>query len=301
MMLAIYTLEPSQVLYYTPHILCVAAIGMVADRAPIESLISFLKAKGYGVELVQQAAIVASGCAIVVFGIIFCLFKPASDLIPSLAFSPWQSILFWIGIHIAMGLLLGAIFALFLVADYDDEKILTIVIGMVIFTSGVAFYMKLSPIFVCFALGLTFTHICQQNLHVLKMLDSIERPLYIAMYFFLGASLSFSVAWWAVLLVIPYFILRRIGRDIGGVAARQMSDASRQIPLIGRALWAPGALSAAMALNFISVYRDYEYADEIFVALIVVILLSEPLAYRFIRIWLIDATDVALVRERGEE
>ena len=284
---------------YLPHLLVFGAIAMVADITPIRSLISFLRAKGDGAPLLQSVATVSTSMAIVVFGFIFCLFKPAKELVPSLDLGVFESIVFWLAIHILLGVVLGLIFALFLNRDFSEEKLLTVGIGIVIFTSGVAYFLKLSPIFVSFILGVMFSRISKQSENVEKMLVRIERPAYISLYFFLGATLSFSFHWAALFIPFVYIILRQFGRWTGSIAARQISSAAEPHPLMGRSLWGPGALSAAMALNYFNVFRATEYTTEVYLALVLAILFSEPIAYKVARTWLIDATDVDLDREKS--
>lgn len=281
---------------YIPHLLFLGAIAMIADASPIRSLVQFLRAKGEGVSLIQSIATVSTSAAIVVFGLVFCLFKPVDTLIPMVNLGTFQSALFWLGVHVTIGMLLGLIFALFLRRDLSEEKLLTVGIGIVIFTSGIAYFLKLSPIFVSFILGLCVALISKQSENIEKMLMTIERPAYISLYFFLGATLSFQFNWLALLVPIAYIILRHFGRWTGSILARQIPSAE-PFPLMGRALWGPGSLSAAMALNYYSVFREAPLSAELYLVSVLVILLSEPIAYRVARVWLIDATDVDLDRE----
>ncbi len=283
---------------FAPLILCASAVALVADLAPLRSLIQFLEARGDGTDLALRVARACSAIAIIVFGAIFCFYhEPASELVgrdlPAV-----QAFGLWFGIHLVLGAVLGLIFTLFLLRDFEDEKILTVVIGMVIFTSGLAYYLKLSPIFVNFVLGVVLASISRQSEHVEQMLLSVERPLYITLFFFGGATLIFDIAWWAYALFIAYIILRWLGRNLGGIIAGRLSSRARKYPPMGAALWAPGGLSIAMLLNFNDVYGSREFAPEVYVILLMSILVSEVMAYRFARRWLIDATDVALVKDQ---
>ena len=283
---------------YLPHVLCFGAIASVASGAPLRTLIAFLDARGEGANLVTRVARSCSSFAVIAFGVIFCLVQPASDLVPGFDFGPVADVFFWLGVHIIFGVLLGIVFALFLMQDVEDDKVLTIVIGMVIFTSGVGYFLKLSPILVCFVLGVVFANISNRGSEqVQRMLLSVEQPLYMMIYFFLGASMSLSVPWWAWAAAIPYMLLRGAGRGLGGVVARASSNELRHVPPIGAALLAPGALSAAMLLNFQEVFEGQPFVAETYAALLLAIVVSEPLAHRFSRRWLIDGTDVALTRE----
>lgn len=298
MAVATYFLGLDEAVRYLPHLLCFGAVASVASSAPLRSLIAFLDARGEGAQLVTRVARSSSSFAVIAFGVIFCLFKPASDLIEAVNYGPVVDVLFWLAVHVLFGVLLGLVFALFLLRYTDDEQILTIVIGMVIFTSGIGYFLKLSPIVVCFVLGVAFANTSPtQASHVQRMLLSIERPLYIVIFFFVGASMTLDVAWWAWFAAVPYLLLRAAGRNLGGVLIRAASPSLRPLPPVGPALLAPGPLSAAMLLNFQHVYSDQPLVAEVYAALLVAIVVSEPIAYRSSRRWLIDATDVSLSRE----
>ncbi len=291
-----YGFSPAVAKTYVPHLLCLGAVALVADPAPLRSLVAYLDASGGGTEIATGTARVCSSLAVMVFGIVFCASKPPASAFGFSAFQDSQSFLFWLLLHAAVGGILGIMFATFLLRDYEDDKLLTVVIGIVIFTSGLAFYIEVSPIFVNFLVGLTLATVIKGD-QVERMLASVERPLYIVLFFFAGASLSFEVRWWAYLMFAPFLLLRALGRSAGGFLAKRVSTAVRGFPSVGAVLWAPGGLSVAMALNFTVVFGHVPLASELYVLILLSILASEAIAYQSARRWVIDATDVALVKE----
>ncbi|MEM4251833.1 MAG: hypothetical protein QW828_08375, partial [Candidatus Bathyarchaeia archaeon] len=230
-----------------------------------------------------------SSFAVAVFGLIFCLFNPRESQVTR-NFGFWE----WLSIHLLLGAVLGAIFGMFLRKDLGQEKTLTVVIGMVIFSSGLAYYLQLSPILVNAVLGFVLINTCRQGEEVEQMLTSLERPLYIVLFFFAGVSWNFAQRWWTFALFIPYLGLRRAGRGIGGVLASFGSLLDRRTPGMGRALLAPGGLSVAIALNFDAVYGQTIFGPAVYTTLLLGIIISDILSYARTRSWLIDATDVRL-------
>lgn len=285
---------PAELETYLPHFLCLGAVALVADPAPLRSIAAFLEASGGGTEIAAGAARVCSSVAVLIFGVVFCAAKPPAELF-GFYVAGAQAVAFWLLIHAALGIVVGVVFATFLVSDSEDDKLLTVVIGVVIFTSGLAFYLEVSPIFVNFLVGLTLV-VLRKAESVERMLESVERPLYIVLFFFAGASLSFAVSYWTYVLFAPYLILRFAGRSIGGFLAKRLSRSVRAFPSLSGVLWAPGGLSVAMALNFNTVYAHVDHASELYVVVLVAVLASEAIAYRSARRWVIDATDVSLVR-----
>lgn len=272
-----------------PGLLCIGATSMVAAPNSIASLINFLKARGDATQLSLWTAKLCSIFAVVVFGLIFCLFNPRESEVTR-NFGFWQ----WLAIHLLLGTVLGAIFGMFLRKDLGQEKTMTVVIGMVIFSSGLAYYLQLSPILVNTVLGFVLINTCSQGEEVEQMLTSLERPLYIVLFFFAGVSWNFAQRWWTLVLFIPYLGLRRVGRGVGGVLASFGSLLDRRTPGMGRALLAPGGLSVAIALNFDAVYGHTIFGPAVYTTLLLGIIISDILSYARTRSWLIDATDVKL-------
>jgi Kef-type K+ transport system membrane component KefB len=292
-----------------PALLCAGAIAMVAADGPIRSLISYLGASGQATTTAIRSARICSSLAVVVFGLIFCINNDA----PFILEGPvgWLE---WLVIHILVGSALGLIFGTFLRRDLSDDKILTVLIGMVVFSSGLADGLNLSPIFVNFILGVLLINTCAHGDHARSMLNSIKHPLYIVLFIFAGAELDFTVPVWAYALAVPYLLLRMAGRWGGGFFASLTTRSKPHLgPSLGRVLLAPGGLSIAMALDFLMVYEDRSFAGEgiffgttndvhiVFTGLVTAIIISEILAYALTRDWLIDAADVAPQRPDDAE
>ncbi len=272
-----------------PGLLCLGSASMIAAPNSIASLVNFLKARGDAAHLSLWTAKLCSSFAVVVFGLIFCFFNPRESIVTR-SFGFWE----WLAIHLLLGTVLGAIFTMFLRRDLAEEKTMTVVIGMITFSSGLSYYLQLSPILVNAVIGLIIINACQQGEHVEKMLSSLERPLYIVLFFFAGVSWNFAQRWWTFALFIPYLALRRVGRGVGGVLASFGSLLDRRIPGMGRALLAPGGLSVAIALNFDAVYGHTIFGPAVYTTLLLGIIISDILSYARTRSWLIDATDVRL-------
>src|SRR5699024_9019617 len=126
----------------------------------------------------------------------------------------------WLGIHLLLGIVLGLVFATFLGRDFSDDKLITVFMGMVIFTSGFAYYLHLSPIFVNFVLGVVLINVGRHVDNVQKRLLAIRRPLYIILFFFAGAGWALQAEpIWGYALVLAYMGLRFIGRLVGSLGA----------------------------------------------------------------------------------
>ena len=282
---------------WLPGLLFAGAVALVADAGPIHSLVAFLQAKGVAPVIASRAADFSSTLAVIGFGALFCVYQ-GGPLVEHRVLAPWQ----WFLVQLGVGVLLGLLFRGFLRKDIAEEKLLTILIGMVIFTSGIAYYLGVSVIFTNFVLGAVLINTSAAAAQVLRMMASIRRPFHIVLFFFAGVFLSLDVPWWSWALAVPYLLLRVGGRYLGGaLAQRFVLPRSPPMPGPGLALLAPGGLSVAMMINFRLTYHEHRPIPEVYSALLVGVVVSEILAYLSTRRWLIDAADVppALAERRG--
>jgi len=303
-----YVMPFGDVVELAPVLIFAGAIALVAADAPIRTMESFLRAEGPAPKVAHRVAHVCSAIAIVVFGSIFG-FDNGAVLIREGALD-WLS---WLAVHLGVGMTLGVVFATYLQKEFPEGKILTVVIGMVVFTSGIAHGLSLSPIFVNFVLGVVLVNSSEHGAQVREMLESIKHPVYIVLFIFAGGHLDISVPFWVYALAGPYLVLRIAGRLIGGYLAERTSTAEGTLPNMGRVLFAPGGLSVAMALDFMMVYsnRSGEGAglffgapydlEAVFAAIIVAIVVSEILAHTMTRDWMIDASMVKAPISKTDE
>lgn len=305
-------LAPDFVLFNAlPLLLCAGAVAMVAADAPIRSLAAFLGASGPATGLATRTARFCSSIAVIFFGLIFCFYH-VGEIVP-FDTARWLQ---WLIIHLVLGAVLGRIFDAFLQQDYSDDKVLTIAIGMVIFASGLAYGLQLSPVFVNFIMGLSLSALGKNAERARRMLLRIKHPLYIALFIFAGARLDISVPMLTYSLVVPYLVFRIGGRVVGGWFSTAPSTLQPRTPGMGRILLSPGALSIAIALDFLMIpisgddpaggvkhtgvveFPGFNVgAQELYSMLIVAILVSEVIAYTWGRTWLIDAADVSPAAE----
>lgn len=271
--------------------ICMGAIAMVADAGPVQSLRQFMAARGDAAEAAVRVARFCSVMGVLSFGMIFCMFDHETVVLPE-----GLRMVEWLIVHLLLGTVLGLVFAQFLRRDLDEDKSLAVIIGVVIFTSGIAYYLRLSPVFVNLILGVVLTNVSKQRDQVALRLRNVKRPLYIVLFFFAGAMLTFDAPFWAYMLAIPYLLLRSIARTTGGIMAMRTTPpvaSELKIPPLGRVMLAPGALSVALLLDFESVYGTFSTSSILYAGAIVAIILSEIISYMRTRSWLLDHTDVA--------
>ena len=265
------------------------AVALCADVGPVRAFAAFFDADTPEIQRAERVAAFASAIGIVTFGALFCLSDglgpgPNYDAPTALRLAAFQTL---------AGALIGVVFTVFLRQRLSAERLLTVVIGMVIFTAGLAYFVHVSALATNFLVGVVVANASGQAGEVRRMLRGIRRPLYIVLFFFVGLDLIVDVPWWSHLLALPYVYLRLWGRRIGGALARRVGGAGASN--LGHALIAPGGLSVGLCLMTLLFFAEGGYDPtmrQAVAALVAGVVLSELLAYMLTRRWIIDAADV---------
>ena len=201
----------------------------------------------------------------------------------------------WVAINLAFGIILGALFFLFLGNEQSDQRLLLALIGIIIFSSGAAYFLRLSPLFLNLILGLVLGISTETRVRLLRVLLGIEHPIYVLVLVFLGAS-------WLGRGGIPlgllaglagaYLILRYLGKLLGGFIAQRTSDERDKIPSrLGLGLISQGAVAVAMAINFQQVYL-HPLAAVVTTCVLVSLVVNEIVGQRLMRNLLLDAGEI---------
>lgn len=189
----------------------------------------------------------------------------------------------WAVINIAVGVVSGVLFHLFLgpaaaAGNSEDRSQLFVALSAVIvIASGASYYLNLSPIYTSLILGFVLVNTGRAHEDVRQLLLSTERPVYLALLIFAGA------VWTApnvrLLFLAPAFIgVRLVARYAGGwMAGRWAADRPLRAPALGRALLAQGAIGVALALNYGQVYPTF-HSNLVLTAALLSVLLFEGIA-----------------------
>lgn len=224
--------------------------------------------------------------ATALFGLVFCVFHVGQTSgIRALTATEW------VAVTVGFGVVLGVLFFLFLGRERDPERLLLALIGIILFSSGSAYYLNLSPLLVNLVLGLMLGTMSRHGKGLRDVMDSIERPLIVVVLVLAGASWSLpalkSPLVWAFIAIC--LVGRPLGKAFGGALTfRYGEGVADQTPTMGLGSLAHGALAVAMAVNFSQVYSG-PAADGLFSAVLVSVLVWEVLAPGQIRRALIDS------------
>lgn len=184
------------------------------------------------------------------------------------------SLIDWFVISTLLGCFFGILFlSLTRIRPSSDELVL-LLIGLVLFAAGAAFYLALSPLFICMIAGIVIGNLSPIRRRIYGSLVAWEKPIYVVMLVLAGALLEFP-SWWIAPLVVAYVGTRLLAKWLGGLAASRLRPSSLSIPnRFGLALTPQGGISLAMAISFVLIYvptaPELAVAIDVFFATVVI-------------------------------
>lgn len=205
----------------------------------------------------------------------------------------------WFMINIAIGIVIGILFFIFLEREENENKLLLALMGIIIFTSGVAYYLNFSTLFISLIMGIFIANTSKVYKRIESTLEKLEHPFYVIILIYAGSILNVTdwAIWGAGLLL--YLILRMNIKNFNGWFAYQASyDKTAFSPTIGKGLNSQGMIAIAMALNFIQVYEN-DFSITIFGVIIAAVIVNEFLSIKWTRDVLIDLNEISPMKKES--
>lgn len=287
---------PGAALSLREQLLVGCALGAIAATTTpvaLSALQRRYKADGPTTDVLKRALGLDELLAILVFGAIFCVFHGNSgEAIRALTATEWFVV------SIGLGGLLGGLFHLLIRDEERDGARWFLFVGIVMFASGAAWWLSLSPLLVNLVLGLTMVNASDRSSDaIVDVLHRTAQPMHILLLLFAGALWS-SPSWVGVGLGVA-FALARAGLVMaaGGVAGALSGAEVRRD--LGRAMLGQGPLAVAMAVNFALAFPQAPLGAELYTAALVAVLLNELWSARSLRGLLIDAGDLRSITPTG--
>jgi len=164
----------------------------------------------------------------------------------------------WIFVSLGLGVAIGVLIFAMVRVPVSNAEFLAVVLGGIAFASGLAGYLRLSPISICFIAGVLVTNFPNDERDsIFRILHHLERPVHMLFLMIIGAL--WDVTDWRGWVLVPLFVAgRTLGKWTGVVASKTVVGAllpksfadERQLitPLSG--------LSIALVISVESLYHD---------------------------------------------
>ena len=267
-----------------PRVAIVTGIGLgaVATVSATAGVAVVARQLGRRSPVVQQLEVASATNAVVgilVSGLLFAIVHPDPNAaVIGRPLTPTE----WAVITIAVGVVGGTLFHLFVGEERKVDRLFISLAGAVILVSGAATYLRVSPMLAALCFGFVLVNTTRARAQITIALERIERPLYFALLVLAGATWQPSVRDWVLLVLL--FILVRIAAKIGAgrLAARWNGMLPALGPHWGRGLLGQGGLALAVALSYLY-QEDMPLANLVFTAAVASVLLTDVLSARFVR------------------
>ncbi len=231
-------------------VLVAAATACVSTPAAIALISNTYKTRGRVTRLLFYIASLDAAVGIVALGLTYSAHH-AGLLGGREALSLFE----WFAFSVLLGLFFGILFLSLTRKRPRTQELLLLLIGLVLFAAGTAFYLSLSPLFICMLAGAVIGNMSPMRRRVYTALSEWEQPMYIIMLVLAGALLEFS-SWWIPPLVAAYVGLRILAKWMGGLLASKLRPPGLTLPgTFGLALTPQGGISLAMAISFVLIYN----------------------------------------------
>jgi Kef-type K+ transport system membrane component KefB len=190
-----------------------------------------------------------------VIGLVFITAYFRSDI----SASTWQlPDTAWVFVSLGLGVAIGILIFAMIRVPVSNAEFLAVVLGAIAFASGLAGYLRLSPIAICFIAGVLVTNFPnEQRASVFKILHHLERPVHLLFLMIAGAL--WNVTDWRGWVLVPLFVAGRVlGKWFGIVAAKAAVGAYLPANFADQRNWLTplSGLSIALVISVQSLYRD---------------------------------------------
>lgn len=258
-----------------------------AAAAGSSSAIDLLASRYGGLEsellpTLRKAVRLGDLVAVSVFGLVFCLFHDGATLT---AAPPTP--LVWVLVTLGLGLALGLLFFLFLGDDDREANVFLGMVGILLFASGAAFFLRLAAVTVNLVLGGVLAQTPLGG-RIGRELDRTAKPVSLVLLLFAGAM-------WQPVPLVPGLVVTAgyVGlRVVGKVSASLVATIGTPLRAdLFRGTLAQGNAAVAMAVSFRIVY-DGPVVDLVYTAILAGTVLSELVSPRILRGLLVDAGEL---------
>jgi Kef-type K+ transport system membrane component KefB len=163
----------------------------------------------------------------------------------------------WLFVTLGMGMTIGIVVYVVLRRPATPSEFLTIALGSVAFTAGLAAFVHLSPIVVCFVAGVLVANLPGDHRGPLvNTLRRIERPIYFVFLVLAGALWKFT-DWHGWVLMAVFVATRFVGLFIAAqVANRVFEQALAGVPPSNLVVAPLSVLSIAIVVSAQNLYRS---------------------------------------------
>jgi hypothetical protein len=255
-------------------------LGAVATGSASDAVDLIVRKLGRGSLVVRQIELAVGMDAVIAIVTLAIVLSLNHVPAPELARSP--TAVEWGVITVAIGIIGGMLFHLFLGEERDADRLFISLAGAIVLMTGAAAYLQLSPLMAGLLFGCILANTSRNRAEIEQVLVKVERPLYFVLLLCGGAIWAPSTSAWIV-PVLVFLALRALGKLGGARMAARFND---MLPVLGpnwgRALLGQGGLALAIAFSYLTQYNAV-YPNIVFTAAVASVLLTDLMSARLVR------------------
>ncbi|HEX5062261.1 MAG TPA: hypothetical protein VFV99_22980 [Kofleriaceae bacterium] len=164
----------------------------------------------------------------------------------------------WVFVSLGLGVAIGVLIFAMIRVPQSNVEFLAIVLGGIAFASGLAGYLRLSPIAISFIAGVLVTNFPNdQRDSVFRILHHLERPVHLL--FLIVAGAVWDISDWRGWVLIPLFVAGRVlGKWAGVMTAKTAVGQFLPENFADTRNWVTplSGLSIALVISVQSLYQD---------------------------------------------
>jgi hypothetical protein len=198
----------------------------------------------------------------------------------------------WLVACAGIGVICGVLFTLFLgkSSEKSSDRTFLATVAIVVFASGLAAAMGVSPMLVNLFAGLTTSLFYRKTDSLYQMLQGLYSPACTMLAILAGAMwvIPPPIAW---LLAGIYLVARLLSAYLFGAVATYISDPKLNASRFGTGIFGQGSLAIAVGVNYAQINPDL--APVVLSTLFSAVLLGDLMSPFMVRTMLIDAGETA--------
>lgn len=228
--------------------------------------------------LLRRSARMSDVAAIVAFGVLECVYHVGADELVAAE---------WIGISLLLGAGLGALFWVFLGDTTEENHRFLALVGILVFASGAAFFLKISALLVNLVLGVVIVN-SPHGKGIGEVLERTQAPVRLILLVFAGALWVPPPLWATLAICVGYIVLRTLSKSLSGFLATIGTPLRSDV---FRGMMAQGDVAIAIAIGFRLVYSG-PAVDLAYSAILAAVVVHELAAPRLLKGLLVDAGEL---------
>jgi Kef-type K+ transport system membrane component KefB len=240
--------SPANAIFLRDAMMLATAGAMTAYNAP--KMLEARGATGAAVDRVASIVTLEQLAGLVGLLVVAAYFRPHDTSIawrlPGTA---------WLFITVGMGTMLGAVIWATLAKVKAGPEFTVLILGSVCFTAGMASFLRISPLVVCFIVGLILVNLPGTSKdQIREVLERMERPIYL-LFLLVAGSLWDISEWQGWALMVIFVAARLLGKWLAVILCRKHVPGGLSRDEQRSLVFSPiGALSIAIVVNAQDLY-----------------------------------------------